>query len=160
VILKTDEVIMIEERITELGFTIPEAPKPLAAYIPALKVNGLVMTAGQIPIINGELIYKGKIGKDISEEEGQKAAEVCLMNCLSAIKSVVGSLDNIERIIKLTVFVNSAEGFTSQPKVANGASELCVKIFGEEGKHVRSAVGVNELPLNAAVEVEMIAKIK
>ena len=111
-------------------------------------------------MVKGELKYKGKVGKNISEEEGQKAAEVCLMNCLSAVKSVVGSLDNIDRIIKLTVFVNSAEGFTSQPKVANGASELCVKIFGEAGKHVRSAVGVNELPLNAAVEVEMIAKIK
>ncbi len=151
---------MIEEKIHQLGFTIPVAPKPLAAYVPALAVNNLVMTAGQLPMVNGELKYKGKLGKEFSEDEGQKAAEICLMNCLSVIKSVVGELDNIERILKLTVFVNSAEGFTAQPKVANGASELCVKIFGEEGKHVRSAVGVNELPLGAAVEIEMIAKLK
>lgn len=151
---------MIEEKINELGFSVPEAPKPLAAYIPAQIINNLVMTAGQIPMVKGDLKYKGKVGKDITEEEGQKAAEICLLNCLSAVKSVIASLDNIEHIIKLTVFVNSAEGFTAQPKVANGASELCVKIFGEAGKHVRSAVGVNELPLNAAVEVEMIVKIK
>jgi enamine deaminase RidA (YjgF/YER057c/UK114 family) len=151
---------MIEEKILELGYKLPEAPKPLAAYIPALVVNNLVMTAGQIPMVNGELKYKGKVGKDLSEEEGQKAAEICLLNCLSVIKSVVSSLDKIERILKLTVFINSADGFTAQPKVANGASELCVKIFGEEGKHVRSAIGVNELPLNAAVEIEMIAKLK
>lgn len=151
---------MIEEKIIELGFSVPEAPKPLASYIPAVIMNNIIMTAGQIPMVKGELKYKGKVGKDITEEEGQKAAEICLLNCLGAVKSVIGDLDKIERIIKLTVFVNSAEGFTAQPKVANGASELCVKIFGEEGKHVRSAVGVNELPLNAAVEIEMIAKIK
>jgi len=151
---------MIEEKINQLGFTIPDAPKPLAAYIPALAVNNLIMTAGQLPMVNGELKYKGKLGKDFTEEEGQKAAEICLLNCLSVIKSVIGNLDNVERILKLTVFVNSAEGFIMQPKVANGASELCVKIFGEEGKHVRSAVGVNELPLGAAVEIEMIAKLK
>ncbi|RJP68603.1 MAG: RidA family protein [Ignavibacteriales bacterium] len=151
---------MIEEKIIELGFTVPDAPKPLAAYIPALAVNNLVMTAGQLPIVKGELKYKGKLGQDLTEEEGQKAAEVCLLNCLSVIKSVVGSLDNVERILKLTVFVNSADDFTAQPKVANGASELCVKIFGEEGKHVRSAVGVNQLPLGAPVEIEMIAKLK
>jgi enamine deaminase RidA (YjgF/YER057c/UK114 family) len=151
---------MIEEKIKELGFTVPEAPKPLAAYIPALAVNNLVMTAGQLPLVNGELKYKGKLGKGLTEEEGQKAAEICLLNCLSVIKSVAGNLDKVERILKLTVFVNSADGFTAQPKVANGASELCVKIFGEEGKHVRSAVGVNELPLGAPVEIEMIAKLK
>ncbi len=151
---------MIEEKIIELGFTVPDAPKPLAAYIPALAVNNLVMTAGQLPFVNGELKYKGKLGKELTEEEGQKAAEICLLNCLSVIKSVVGSLDKVERILKITVFVNSADAFTSQPKVANGASELCVKIFGEEGKHVRSAVGVNQLPLGASVEIEMIAKLK
>ena len=151
---------MIEEKILQLGYTIPESPKPLAAYIPSLVVNNLVMTAGQLPIVNGELKFIGKLGKDLTEEEGQKAAEICLLNCLSVIKSAAGNLDKLERILKLTVFVNSSDGFTAQPKVANGASELCVKIFGEEGKHVRSAVGVNELPLNAAVEIEMIAKLK
>lgn len=151
---------MIEEKLNQLGFTIPEAPKPLAAYIPALRVDSLVFTAGQLPLVKGELLFKGKLGKDVSDEEGIKAAETCLLNCLSVVKSQLKSLDEIERIIKLTVFVNSADGFTSQPKIANGASELLVKIFGENGKHVRSAVGVNELPLNAPVEIEMIVKIK
>lgn len=151
---------MIEEKLKELGITIPEAPKPLAAYIPALVDSKLVYTAGQLPVSAGELKFKGKLGEVLGEEDGSKAAELCAINCLSVIKSVAGSLDNIERIIKLTVFVNSAAGFTAQPKVANGASELMVALFGENGKHVRSAVGVSELPLNAACEVEMIAKLK
>ena len=151
---------MIEEKIKELGFNLPEAPKPVAAYIPALEVNNMVFTAGQIPSIAGELLFKGKIDKEVTLMEGQRAAETCILNCLAAIKGVTGNLDKIERIIKLTVFVNSSEGFTDQPKVANGASELLIKIFSEKGKHVRSAVGVNELPLNSAVEVEMICKVK
>jgi len=151
---------MFEDKILELGYKIPEAPKPLAAYIPALAVNNLVFTAGQLPVVEGALKYTGKVGFDIPEEEAQKAAEYCALNCLSVIKSVIGSLDKIERVVKLTVFVNSAEGFVRQPAVANGASELMVKIFGEAGKHARSAVGVNELPLNAAVEVEMIVQVK
>jgi enamine deaminase RidA (YjgF/YER057c/UK114 family) len=151
---------MIEEKIKELGFELPEVAKPLAAYIPAKKAGDLVMTSGQVPVVKGELKFAGKVGKDLTEEEGQKAAQICALNCLAAIKSVIGSLDSIEEVIKLTVFVNSAEGLTSQPKVANGASELIGKIFGERGLHVRSAVGVNELPLNAAVEVEMIVRTK
>ncbi len=151
---------MIEERIIELGYTLPEAPKPLAAYIPALAVGNLIYTAGQIPIESGVLKYSGKLGREITEEEGKRAAETCALNCLSVIKSVIDDLDKIERIIKLTVFVSSADGFINQPQVANGASELIGKIFGEKGKHVRSAVGVNELPLNAPVEIEMIVKLK
>jgi enamine deaminase RidA (YjgF/YER057c/UK114 family) len=151
---------MIEEKIKELGFELPEVAKPLAAYIPAKKAGDLVMTSGQVPVVKGELKFAGKVGKDLTEEEGQKAAQICALNCLAAIKSVIGSLDSIEEVVKLTVFVNSAEGLTSQPKVANGASELIGKIFGERGLHVRSAVGVNELPLNAAVEVEMIVRTK
>ena len=151
---------MIEAKIKELGYKLPEAPKPLAAYIPALKVDKIVYTAGQLPIVNGQLQYKGKVGYQVTEEEGQKAAELSLLNCLSVIKSVSGSLDAIEQVVKLTVFVNSADNFTNQPKVANGASELLLKIFAEAGKHVRSAVGVNELPLDAALEIEMIVKLK
>jgi len=150
---------MIEERIKELGYQLPETPKPVAAYVPALLVDNLVFTAGQIPLVNGEVKFKGKLGKDIMIDEGRKAAETCALNCLAAVKGVIGDLDKIEQIIKLTVFVNSTESFTNQPQVANGASELIEKIFGEKGKHVRSAVGVNELPLNAAVEIEMIVKI-
>ncbi len=150
---------MIEDKIKELGYELPEAPKPLAAYIPALKVNDLVFTAGQLPSINGELKFRGKVGAEIGIEEGAKAAEICALNCLSVIKSVVGSLDKIEQVVKLTVFVNSADYFIDQPKVANGASELLSKIFGNKGKHVRSAVGVNELPLNAPIEIEMVVRI-
>lgn len=151
---------MIEEKIKELGFTLPETPKPLAAYIPAIQTGNYVYTSGQVPFSGGELKYSGKIGFDLSIEEGQKAAELCALNALSAIKSVIGNLNKIEQIVKVTVFVNSADAFTDQPKVANGASEFLGKIFGETGKHVRSAVGVNELPVNAAVEVEMIVKVK
>jgi len=151
---------MIEEKIKELGFGLPGTPKPVAAYIPAIRSKDLVYTAGQIPMVKGDLKYKGKVGTDIELEDAQKAAEICALNCLAAVKGIAGNLDKIERIIKLTVFVNSADGFTEQPKVANGASELVGKILGENGKHARSAVGVSELPLNAAVEIEMIVEVR
>ena len=151
---------MFEEKIKQLGITIPETVKPLAAYIPAMQVGNLVMTSGQVPITAGKVKYQGKVGRDLSEEEGKEAAKLCALNCLSAIQSVISNLDKIKRIVKLTVFVNSAEGFTAQPKVANGASEFIVQIFGDSGKHVRSAVGVSELPLNSAVEIEMIVEIQ
>ena len=151
---------MIEEKIKELGYTLPETPKPLAAYIPAIQTGNYVYTSGQVPFADGELKYAGKIGFDLSIEEGQKAAELCALNSLSAIKSVIGDLNKIEQIIKVTVFVNSADAFTDQPKVANGVSEFLGKIFGEAGKHVRSAVGVNELPIDSAVEIEMMVKVK
>lgn len=150
---------MIEEKIKELGFKLPEVAKPLAAYIPAKQVGNLVMTSGQVPLVKGVINYAGKVGSDLSEEEGQKAAQICALNCLAAIKGVIGNLDKIVEVVKLTAFVASAESFTAQPKVANGASELIGKIFGEAGKHVRSAVGVTSLPLNAAVEIEMIVRI-
>ena len=151
---------MIEQKIAELGIEIPDAPAPLAAYIPALLSGNMVFTAGQLPMVNGQLLYEGKVGFDVSLEEAVQAAEACAINCLSVIKAVAGNLDKIRRIVKVTVFVNSADGFIKQPQVANGASELLVKIFGENGKHVRSAVGVNELPINAPVEIEMIAEIE
>lgn len=150
---------MIEEKLKELGIELPVAPKPLASYIPVTKVGNLVFTAGQIPIKDGELMFKGKIEKGSGLEKGVKAAELCTINCLSVIKSVIGNLDAIKKIVKVTVFVNSADGFTDQPKIANGASDLLVKLFGENGKHVRSAVGVNELPIDASVEIEMIVEI-
>ena len=150
---------MIEEKIKELGIEIPEVAKPLASYIPAKKVDSLVMTSGQVPIVKGVIKYAGIVGKDLSEEDGQKAAQICALNCLAAIKEVIGDLNLIKEVVKLTVFVASSETFTSQPKVANGASDLIGKIFGEIGKHVRSAVGVTSLPLNAAVEIEMTVRV-
>jgi enamine deaminase RidA (YjgF/YER057c/UK114 family) len=151
---------MYEAKLKELGYALPEPAKPLAAYIPAIKVEKLVYTAGQLPTVNGQLQYKGKVGFDLSEEDGQKAAVLSLLNCLAVIKSVCGDLDQIEQVVKLTVFINSADGFTNQPKVANGASELLLRIFGDAGKHVRSAVGVNELPIDAPLEIEMVVKLK
>lgn len=151
---------MIEEKIKELGFEVPEAAKPLAAYIPAKRIGNLVMTSGQVPLVDGKLKYSGKVGVDLSDEEGQKAAEICALNCLAAIKGIIGNLDNIEEVVKLTVFVNNKDGYTAQPKIANGASELIGKIFGEKGLHARSAVGVSGLPINAPVEIEMIVKVK
>ena len=149
-----------EEKINELGYSVPEAPKPLASYIPVIRINNLVLTAGQLPFLKGKIYKEGKLGTDVSDEEGIKSAELCALNCLSVIKSEIGDLNKIERIVKLTVFVNSSDGFTAQPKIANGASDFVVQIFGENGKHARSAVGVNELPLNVPVEIEMIAMVK
>lgn len=152
--------VAIEEKLKELGITIPEPAKPVAAYVPAVVSGNLVYTAGQIPLKDGQLAFKGKVGQDLTLEQGYEAAKVCTLNCLAAIKGVLGSLDRVKRIVKVTGFVNSAPGFTDQPKVVNGASELLVQVFGEQGKHARSAVGVAELPLNAAVEVEMIVEFE
>ncbi|MDK2835388.1 MAG: hypothetical protein PWP21_165 [Thermosediminibacterales bacterium] len=149
-----------EQKIKEMGIVIPEPPQPVAAYVPAVRIDDYIYTAGQIPFQGGELKYKGKVGKELSIEEGYEAAKLCAINCLSAIKSHIKSFDEIEKVVKLTGFVNSAPGFNQQPKVINGASELIGKIFGEVGAHARSAVGVSDLPLDAAVEVEMIVKIK
>lgn len=149
-----------EAKIKELGLELPPAPKPVAAYVPAVIADGFVYTSGQIPFVNGELKYKGKVGGGVSEADGYEAAKVCALNCLSVIKAQIGSLDKIEKIVKVVGFVNSAAGFNMQPKVVNGASELLGQIFGEAGQHARSAVGVNELPMDAAVEVEMIVKYK
>jgi enamine deaminase RidA (YjgF/YER057c/UK114 family) len=151
---------MIEKRLLELGIELPPAAKPLAAYVPGVKVNDMIYTSGQLPLVNGELKYKGKVGADISEADAKKAAEICVINCLSVLRDLSGDLDKVKRIVKLTVFISSAPGFTNQPEVANGASELLEKIFGEKGKHARSAVGVSELPRNAAVEIELVAAVK
>lgn len=151
---------MYEEKIKELGYEIKDAPKPLAAYVPFVISGNLVFTAGQIPLENGKVNFTGKAGSEVDLETAKKAAEICVLNCLSAVKSACNSLDNIKKIVKITVFVASDSAFTDQPKVANGASELLVKIFGEAGEHARSAVGVTALPLDSTVEIEMIAEIK
>jgi len=151
---------MYENRFRDLDINIETAAAPLAIYVPAVKVGDFVYTSGQIPIEDGKLKYAGKVTKDLSLEEAQQAAKLCAINCFRAVKSVAGNLDEIEQIIKLTVFVNSPEGFTDQPKVANGASEFLGSVFGDAGIHTRSAVGVSELPINSAVEIEMIVKVK
>lgn len=149
-----------EDKLKELGIAVPDAPKPVAAYVPAVKIGDYVYTSGQIPFVAGELKYKGKVGKEVSLEEGYEAARVCAINCLAALKSVIGSLEQVEKIVKVVGFVNSAPGFAEQPKVINGASEFFGNVFGKAGEHARSAVGVSELPIDAAVEVEIIVKVK
>ena len=150
----------IEHKIKELGLILPEAPKPVAEYIPAKKSGNLVFTSGQGPIKDGKFVYVGKVGGEVSLKEGYEAAKICAINCLAAIKSVIGSLDNIDEIVKVKGYVNSTSDFYRQPEVVNGASELIVKIFGEKGKHARSALGTSVLPGNIPVELEVIVSIK
>ena len=150
-----------QEKLQELGLALPPAPKPVASYIPTLIVSDLLFTSGALPIKDGKVFYTGKMGETNNTiETGQEAARLATLNSLSALKDAIGDLKKVKRVVKVTVFVNSSNGFTDQPKVANGASDLLVKIFGENGRHVRSAVGVSELPLNALVEIEFIYQIK
>lgn len=149
-----------EAKLQALGIELPQVPMPVAAYVPAIRAGEFVYTSGQIAIVQGELKYKGKLGRDLTVEEGYRAARICILNALSAVRNVTGSLDAVEQIVKVVGFVNSAAGFTEQPQVINGASELLGEIFGAAGQHARSAVGVSELPLDTAVEVEMIVKLK
>lgn len=152
--------MIIESKLKEIGITIPEASKPVAEYIPAKIVDKLVFCSGQGPIKNGKPVYVGRVGKEVSLEEGYEAAKICAINCLAAIKTVIGSLDEIDEIVSLRGFVNSSLDFYRQPEVINGASELMVKIFGEKGKHARCALGTSALPDNISVELEMVVKVK
>lgn len=146
------------KRLAELNLTLPSVQKPVASYTPAVRTGKLVYTSGQVPIREGKILHAGKVPKDVSLEDAMKACEISTMNGLAALDQLLGGIDNIERVIRVCVYVNSAPGFTDQPKVANGASDLLVKIFGDAGRHARSAVGVSELPLNAAVEVELLVE--
>lgn len=149
----------VEAKLQELGITLPEAPKPVAAYVPFVQSGNLVFTSGQIAVAGGQVQFKGKIGRELTPEEGYQAARLCAINTLAVLKAAVGSLDKIAQIVKVVVFVNSADGFNGQPAVANGASELYQQVFGDAGRHARSAVGAPELPLDTACEVEVIARI-
>jgi enamine deaminase RidA (YjgF/YER057c/UK114 family) len=151
---------VIEEIITQIGLKLPDAPKPVAAYIPAKQTGNLVFTAGQLPMVNGELISKGLLGQDVEIDEANKAARICTLNALAAIKGVIGDLDRIKQIVRVVGYVASVPTFTQQPAVVNGASELLLEIFGENGKHARSAVGMAVLPLNASVEIELTVEVE
>lgn len=146
----------IEARLAELGIALPEVAKPLAAYVPALSHNGLVYTSGQLPSIAGQLQGVGKTGAEVSVEDAQQLARLCIINALAAVKSVIGDLDRVTQVVKVVGFVASTPEFTGQPGVINGASELLGQVFGEIGAHARSAVGVAVLPLDAPVEVELV----
>jgi enamine deaminase RidA (YjgF/YER057c/UK114 family) len=148
-----------EERLNDLGLHLPEAPQPVATYVPYVVVGEMVYISGQLPTRGGDLVYTGQVGKNVNVDDGANAARVAALNALSQLAVAANGLRNVRRIVRLGVYVSSAPGFNLQPKVANGASELMVDVFDEVGRHSRSAVGVNELPLNAPVEVEMIAQI-
>lgn len=150
----------IENRLKELNINLPLSPKPAAVYVPAVMSGDLIFVSGQTPKEGMNLIYKGKLGRDISIAEGYEASKLCILRSISAIKDIILDLDRIEKIVKLTGFVNSCDDFTEQSTVINGASQLLEQIFGEAGKHARSAIGVNSLPGDAAVEIELIVKIK
>lgn len=149
----------IAARLAELGLQIPAAPPPVGAYVPVKQCGHLVVTSGQLPVQGKEVVFAGKLGRELTVEQGAAAARLCTINALAQIQSLLGSLDRVSQIVRVEGFVQSAEGFTSQPLVVNGASQLLVEIFGEAGKHTRIAVGANELPLNAAVEVVVWAEV-
>lgn len=150
----------IEARLKELNITVPEANKPVAAYVPAVRTGNLIFVSGQVPVVAGELKYKGILGRDMTVEDGYAAAKICAINCLAAIKTVEPDLNKIKKIVKVTGFVNSVPETGDQPKVVNGASELLLEIFGEKGKHARAAIGMSGLPLGCLVEVEMIVEVE
>ena len=153
----TDSVI--EKKLAELGLTLPQAAAPVAAYVPVVVAGGLAHVSGQLPFVDGALVT-GRLGEGISTEQGYAAARACGLMILAQLKAALGSLDKVERIVKLGAFVNSTADYTDQPKVANGASELMAAVFGDAGKPARSAVGVPVLPLGAAVEVDAIVAIR
>ncbi len=148
----------VTTRLAELGIEIPPVVAPVAAYVPATRTGNLVYTAGQLPMRSGELVAAGKVGGEITPEQAKDLARICALNALAAVHSLVG-IDAVTKIVKVVGFVASAPGFHGQPGVVNGASELLGDVFGEQGAHARSAVGVYELPLNAPVEVELIVEV-
>ncbi len=149
----------VEERLAELGLAVPGVVPPVASYVPAVLTGALVHTSGQLPMVDGALMGTGKVGAEVDPEDARRMAGRCALNALAAIKSVVGDLDRVVRVVKVVGYVASAPGFTAQPGVVNGASDLLGTAFGEAGRHARSAVGVSVLPMDAPVEVEVVVEI-
>ena len=150
---------IIAAKLAELGITLPVAAAPVAAYVPVVVSGGFAYVSGQLPFVDGKLVT-GRLGEDVSTEDGQAAARACGLMLLAQLQAALGSLDRVEQVVKLGAFISSTAAFTDQPKVANGASELMAEVFGDAGKHARSAVGVPVLPLGAAVEVDAIVALK
>ncbi len=150
----------IEDRLKELGIELPPAPPPAANYVPYMQEGSLVFVAGQVPrAADGSLPYRGKVGRELSEDEGYQAARLCTLNCLAQVKAALGSLDRVKQVVRIGGFVNSTEEFVNHPEVINGASDVVVEVFGERGRHARAAIGCSALPRGVAVEVEMIVAV-
>lgn len=150
----------VEQRLLDHGQRVPQPPTPAGSYVPAVRTGNLVICSGQLPLMGKELMFQGKLGRDLHEEDGQHAARMCALNALAAIKGEIGDLDRIRRVVRVEGYVQSADGFTRQPQVVNGASDLLAQAFGDLGKHSRIAVGVSELPLNAAVELAVWVEVE
>ncbi|HSW45539.1 MAG TPA: RidA family protein [Phycisphaerae bacterium] len=149
-----------EVRLKELGLSLPRPSGPVGSYLPFVQAGDLLFVSGQLPMRDGQLVAKGKVGGDVSLELAREAARQAILNALAQVAAAADSLDRVVRIVRVGVFVNSGSGFTDQAKVANGASELLVSVFGDAGRHARAAVGVNELPLDAAVEIDLIVQVR
>ena len=147
------------ERLTAMKLTLPKVVAPAGGYVPSVRSGGYVFTSGQLPIRDGKVLFTGKVPEEVSMEDATEGAALAILNAVSAAAEAAGGLDSIRRVIRVGVFVNSGPGFTEQHKVANGASDLLVEIFGDSGRHARAAIGVAELPLNAAVEVELVVEV-
>ncbi|MEH7123190.1 RidA family protein [Bacillus sp. JJ1773] len=151
---------MIEQRLQELGLTLPEAVPPLYSYVPIVIHNHIAYISGQVPRVNGNIPYKGKVGVVVTIEQARELAEICVLKALSCLKEAIGSLDKVEQVLKVTGYVQSAPEFSQQPNVLDAASELLVKIFDERGRHARTAIGVAELPSNTPIEIDFIIAIR
>ena len=149
-----------DAKLVELGITLPPAPKPVATYIPAVRAGELLFLSGTGPFKDGQIAFAGKLGRDLTVEQGYDAARLTLLNALAMVRQELGTLDRVVRVVRLTGHVASAEGFTQQPAVINGASDLLVQIFGEAGRHARLALGAAELPLNMCIELELILQVR
>ena len=149
----------IEDKLTELGITLPEAPAAVAAYQPWIRTGNLIFTSGQLPFRDGEIAFAGKLGAEVSDEDGYQAARQAALNALAQIKSATGDLDKVQKIVRIEGYIHCAEGYRGHPQVLNGASYLIAEIFGDRGQHTRLALGINEMPLNAAVQLSMTVEI-
>lgn len=149
----------IEARLRQLGHELPRAPQAVGHYVPVLQMGNLVLTSGQLPVIGKSVAFTGKLGAQLGEEDGRNAARICVLNALAQIKACLGDLDRVASIVRVEGYVQSAPGFHGQPQVLNGASELLVQLFGEKGRHTRIALGVSEMPLNAAVQLALWVEV-
>ncbi|MGH2448336.1 MAG: RidA family protein [Chloroflexota bacterium] len=150
----------VEQKLANMGLSLPQTIKPLASYVPAVRTGNLVWISGQVPTQQGQLKARGQIGDEISEDQGYDFAQIAALNALAALKAEIGDLDNVSRIVRITGYVSSSDDFTNQPVVVDGASDLMVKLFGDQGQHARVSVGVSRLPLDAPVEIEMVVEVK